>query len=222
MSPSTGAAARGERQAARPESAETQTRILDAAEALFIERGFAATSVRAVAGRAGVNLAAAHYHFGSKEGLLSAAIHRRVRPVNEARVAGLDALQARTPQPSAREILTVFLAPLAADGVPPALPRLFARLYGEPPSLSKPLIEREFTPTAGRFLAALAGALPRLDADELRWRFHFVIGAMIHLFAFERPPDFGREAAALPRGGALGALVEFAIAGLERAPEVER
>ena len=67
----------------RPESAETQTRILDAAEALFIENGYSATSLRAVASRAGANLAAAHYHFGSKEGLLRACVHRRLQPVQQ-------------------------------------------------------------------------------------------------------------------------------------------
>ena len=76
----------------RADSEETRTRILDAAEELFVEMGFAAASLRAIASRAGVNLAAAHYHFGSKEGLLGATVHRRVAPINEARARGLDAL----------------------------------------------------------------------------------------------------------------------------------
>ena len=62
---------------------ETSSRILDAAEALFIELGFAATSLRSIASRADVNLASAHYHFGSKEGLLGACLHRRIGPINE-------------------------------------------------------------------------------------------------------------------------------------------
>ncbi len=201
---------------ARPESADTQARILDAAEALFIEKGFSATSLRAVASRAGVNLAAAHYHFGSKEGLLQACVHRRLEPVHEARAKGLDALvEGPGPDPSVRDILRVVLAPLASAEAPSTLPRLMARLYGEPDSLSRPLIEREFTPTARRFLAALGDALPHVAADELRWRFHFVIGAMIHLFAFDRPPDFGGAPAARPDRG-VGDLIEFAVAGLER------
>ena len=47
-------------------AADTRERILDAAESLFIEHGFAATSLRAIATLAQVNLAATNYHFGSK------------------------------------------------------------------------------------------------------------------------------------------------------------
>jgi AcrR family transcriptional regulator len=47
----------------------TRRRILAAAGRLFAERGFLATSMRAIAQRARVNLAAAHYHFGSKQAL---------------------------------------------------------------------------------------------------------------------------------------------------------
>ena len=66
-------------------SIATREKILDAAEILFIERGFAATSLRAIASKAGVNLAATNYHFDSKNGLLAAVFHRRVAPINEQR-----------------------------------------------------------------------------------------------------------------------------------------
>ena len=52
----------------------TRDRILDAAEELFVEMGYAATSLRAIAQLADVNLAATNYHFGSKEGLLAAIV----------------------------------------------------------------------------------------------------------------------------------------------------
>ncbi|MFN8644640.1 MAG: CerR family C-terminal domain-containing protein [Candidatus Binatia bacterium] len=55
--------------AARSPVQETRQRVLDAAGALFAERGFHGTTARDIAERAGVNLAAAHYHFGSKEQL---------------------------------------------------------------------------------------------------------------------------------------------------------
>ena len=46
--------------------AETKDRLLGAAEALFMEHGFEATSLRAITAAAGANLAAVNYHFGSK------------------------------------------------------------------------------------------------------------------------------------------------------------
>lgn len=51
--------------------------ILDAAEELFADRGFEGTSVRDIAGLAGVNLAMISYYFGSKEKLLIALVEYR-------------------------------------------------------------------------------------------------------------------------------------------------
>ena len=48
------------------------------------------TSLRQVITEAGVNLAAVHYHFGSKEDLLDEVVERRAGPVNKARLALLD------------------------------------------------------------------------------------------------------------------------------------
>jgi AcrR family transcriptional regulator len=47
---------------------DAKTRILDAAERLFMENGYAATSVRMITGAAGVPVALVNYHFGSKQG----------------------------------------------------------------------------------------------------------------------------------------------------------
>jgi AcrR family transcriptional regulator len=47
----------------------TPARLLDAAVELFARHGFHGTSIRDVAERAGANVAAGHYHYGSKEGL---------------------------------------------------------------------------------------------------------------------------------------------------------
>ncbi len=60
----------------RADSLQTRERILDTCERLFGEHGYSGTSVRAIADAAGVNLAAAHYHFGSKTQLLEAVFQR--------------------------------------------------------------------------------------------------------------------------------------------------
>ena len=67
----------------------TRERILDAAGRLFAERGFDGTSLRAITTAAGVNLAAVHYHLGSKEALLAAIVARHAEPVNRERLARL-------------------------------------------------------------------------------------------------------------------------------------
>ena len=55
---------------------DTVKRILDAAEQLFAEKGFAETSLRLITSKAGVNLAAVNYHFGSKKSLIQAVFVR--------------------------------------------------------------------------------------------------------------------------------------------------
>ncbi|MEW2355074.1 TetR family transcriptional regulator [Spirillospora sp. NPDC029432] len=49
---------------------DTPQRILDAASALFAQRGYRATSMQAIADEVGITKAALYYHFGSKDELL--------------------------------------------------------------------------------------------------------------------------------------------------------
>ena len=56
---------------------EKQIQIMEAAEKLFAEQGFAGTSVRDIAEAAQVNLAMISYYFGSKEKLMEAMFHHR-------------------------------------------------------------------------------------------------------------------------------------------------
>src|SRR5689334_17992498 len=69
----------------------TRQKILDHAERLFAQKGYTATSMRQIISKAGVNLAAIHYHFGSKEELLDELVERKAGPVNTERMALLEA-----------------------------------------------------------------------------------------------------------------------------------
>ena len=71
----------------------TKERILDSAERLFAEQGFAGASMRAITTAAGANLAAVNYHFGSKESLIDAVFARRLQPINRERLEWLDRLE---------------------------------------------------------------------------------------------------------------------------------
>src|SRR4029453_3762817 len=72
---------------------ETRTRILDAAEELFMQHGFEGTSMRQLTAKAGANLAAVNYHFGSKDALMGAVFRRRLDPMNAGRIAELERLE---------------------------------------------------------------------------------------------------------------------------------
>ena len=60
---------------ARSDGEDTRVRLLHAALQLFSERGFAQTSVRAIAEAAGTNVAAIAYHFGDKARLYTATFY---------------------------------------------------------------------------------------------------------------------------------------------------
>src|ERR687896_2628027 len=94
--------------AVKPEH-ETRTRILDAAEELFMQHGFEGTSMRQLTTKAGVNLAAVNYHFGSKEALVEAVFRRRLDPMNGARIAALEALEATGRALSPEAIIRAFV-----------------------------------------------------------------------------------------------------------------
>lgn len=100
---------------ARDKSALTRTRLLDAAEALLADEGYASPSHRAIARRAGVHVALVNYHFGSKEMLFEAVVARRAdRLVAEWRHALATALASRPL--TAEGILRAYWAPFGTPG----------------------------------------------------------------------------------------------------------
>ena len=74
----------------RPGETPTQERILEAGERLFAERGYHGTSLASIADAVGIRVPSLLYHFGSKEGLLSALVRRFYDELGEAVDATLD------------------------------------------------------------------------------------------------------------------------------------
>ncbi len=168
----------------------TKDRILAAAEHLFAEKGLSGASLREITAAAEVNLASVHYHFGSKDGLVRELVMRRFAPINQARLEGLDRLEARHgPEPvPLEELLRVFLEPaLRIFGGPGAdFPRLIGRLHLEPHPDLPIWMQEIFQPVLVRFGAAMTRTLPHLDRGELLLRISFLVGSMIHVLTCAR------------------------------------
>jgi AcrR family transcriptional regulator len=210
-----------------PKSSVTKEKILDAAEELFMEHGFEATSLRQITAAAGVNLASAHYHFGSKEDLFEAVLTRRLDPMNQERVALLTRFEhAAAPHPlSCEKILAAMFIPalkLARDrerGGKNFL-RLLGRAYADPAPFIRHFLSDQYAVMIARFKAAFRRALPQLPKKELTWRLHFIMGALSYTLA---GTDTLKLIAELSPGEAdndellLRRLAPFLIAGL-RAP----
>ncbi len=209
---------------------DTKERILDAAEKLFSDNGFAATSLRMITSGAGVNLAAVHYHFGSKEALIQAVFERRLGPLNRERLRLLDEIEAAHDDTG-----LLPLEPIIESFVGPALRmsrdesqggetfmRLLGHTYGEPSEQISRMFQEQFREAAERFQRALHRAIPGLTRRDIFWRAMFMVGAMAHTmaggqricrqFLDEPAPDVEEL---------IERLVPFVVAGM-RAPAAER
>lgn len=172
-----------------PDLGDTKRRILDTAEELFMEHGFEATSLRLITTAAGVNLAAANYHFGSKEELFQAVFTRRLDPMNHDRMALLAAYEAAAGKAlTCEKIISAMFIPalkLARDheqGGKNFL-RLLGRAYADPAPFIREFLASQYAEMIGRFRAAFGNALPHLPREEVSWRLHFVMGALSYTLA---------------------------------------
>lgn len=169
---------------------DTKERILDAAVRLFAERGYAGTSLRSIINEAGVNLAAVHYHFGSKEALLGSLLEQYVAPISGKQLAMLqETVDTAGEQPPAVEaILRAAVAgPLrsALDLGEPGFVRaqFLGRIYTDPSERIEELVRAQFREGAEHFVGVLGRALPHLHPQEIRLRLTFVVSIVTTLMA---------------------------------------
>ena len=208
-----------------PRTAVTKDKILDAAEALFMEHGFEATSLRSITTAAAVNLAAVNYHFGSKEELFQAVLTRRLDPMNQERLDLLTRLEhdaGPAPLPCDRILSAMFVPALRLARDPERggknFLRLLGRAYADPAPFIRKFLAEQYATIIARFKAAFGRALPDLPAKELSWRLHFIMGALsytlagtdaLRLIAELTPAETGNDEVLLQR------LAPFLLAGLQ-------
>jgi AcrR family transcriptional regulator len=199
----------------------TRQSILDAAERSFAESGFDGVSLRTITERAGVDLALANYHFGTKENLLHEVIARRARIVHDERVRALELarLEAGTRSPSVEAIVTAFLGPLLrrlAEGE--AGWRHYGSLVSHLDVLPKftAMAGGVLDPTALHFINALRLALPKASERSIYWGYMFLLGGMVQVLSATGRIE--RLSRGLCRSddvdGALRELVPFVSGGL--------
>ncbi len=199
----------------------TKGRVLDAAERLFADHGFTATSLRDITNEAEVNLAAVNYHFGSKEALLIAVLKRTWSPINRARLNRLDALEQETagaPVPI-EPLVRAFLTPLFEEWCEwgksePKFLRLVGRMHGEvDPKLRAKFIQ-PFEQVLLRCSAAFQRSLPDLDATEVHWRVLFLVGSMAYTVTWGTTVNLTDSAAKTDPVDILEDLIQFAATGM--------
>lgn len=165
---------------------DTATALLDAAEVAFATRGVEGASLRQIMRAAEANPAAVHYHYGSREALARAVLDRVLRPLNERRLALLDAAEesAGESSPTIEALLDALVRPdfeamAAAGRRSPDAVGLAAEIYLRPTRFVTDLVEAHFRPVARRFAPAMVAALPGLAFPELSWRVRWCVFPMV-------------------------------------------
>jgi AcrR family transcriptional regulator len=201
----------------------TKTRLLDTAERLFAQHGIEATSLRIITSEAGVNLAAVNYHFQSKEALMHAVIARRLNPINEQRLAMLDAFEAEAgdgPVPL-EQVLDALLRPIfeMLSGPGKEFGPMMSRIFTESSDLAGKIFQKHLAHVLARFFPALERAVPHLPRTELLWRMQFMLGAVAHTIGGARVLQVlsGGKCYSSDVEGTLQRLESFLLAGF-RAP----
>ncbi len=200
---------------------DTKIRILDTAERLFAQKGFDAVSLRTIIASAKVNLAAVHYHFGSKQALIHAVISRRLRPINEERLTQLAEVRIKAGRRPVKleHVLECLFRPLfrvqANPKAGPTFARLVGRVIGERNEGLQKFMMSELAEVIIQFGAAFGTALPGLAKEEADWRSHFMAGAMAHtLCNADLLVRFtGTDADASDHESTVRRLIDFTAAG---------
>jgi len=204
-------------------SHDTRDQILDTAERLFAERGIDAVSLRTLTAEAGVNLASVHYHFGSKEALVTAVFDRRVDPLNQTRLEMLEAVEHEAGEGALplEDVLRAFFAPAIRTSQLAGSPfmQLCGRMHAEPAEYVQKHFDAKFGPMIERFTAAFVRATPRLSQKERGWRLHFAVGAMVFTMLESEKLKHYSKGLCDPANvdEAVEQMVHYAAAGL-RAP----
>jgi AcrR family transcriptional regulator len=166
---------------ARREAGErTRQRLLEAASGLLAEHGDDAVRLRDITDAAHANVAAVHYHFGSKDALCREAMEHAVRRLLEEQIEGLQALPEDAPL---AEIAAAWARPVIAAvcGSPceeRAFMRIMARVASDPPPELRDWMASELSRADPEFLAPLRRAVPGVPDDELRFRLECAAGIL--------------------------------------------
>jgi AcrR family transcriptional regulator len=170
------------------EAGPTRERLIEVAERLFSERGFAATSVRHITAAAGCNLAAVNYHFGGKDQLYEEIFRRRLEVTREQRLASIRQTVDGSPSLEAllRSFSTAFLEPFMTTSEGRQWHRLMRRELHEPHLPQGMFVGGIITPVYEELAAALVQVCRGLDLETARSCTYSVVGQLIQLLRVER------------------------------------
>ena len=167
---------------------DTKTRILDAAEKLFAERGFSETSLRLITSKAEVNLASVNYHFGSKKELIRAVLARYLDVFMPTAASEIKRLHLAPEHASLNEIFSALIKPLlelnkVRNGGTIIFLQLLGRGYIESQGHLRWFITTHYGQHLSTFVQAVSASAPHIPPAEMFWRLHFTLGTIVFTMA---------------------------------------
>lgn len=179
------------------ENIDTKRRILSAALIVFANKGITNSTLREITEAADANIAAVNYHFGSKEKLISDVITTYLHPINEARIAYLEAsLKKLNSGPAdVRVLVEAIVRPMVhlshdhKGGR--SIVRILMQVRAMPSVTTNNVVSGEFDPVHERFVEAFARSLPHLSRDQVILRYDFARGAVMQILS-DIDPSLGR------------------------------
>jgi AcrR family transcriptional regulator len=159
-------------------SDQTRTAILEAAERLYADRGFADVTLRDIVAAANVNLAAVNYHFGSKDELIAELFVTRSIATNRERLNELKRVEEEGGgRAEIDAILRALIGPSLRGCLGPdrsAAARFMIRALIESVPPIRRIKNREIDHLK-KFAAAMRRSLPDSDEVDLFWGLHFAL-----------------------------------------------
>jgi AcrR family transcriptional regulator len=201
---------------------------MDAAEALFIERGYEGTSIRDIARRASSHLGTLHYFWGSKQALFRAVCERRFDAIQAEQLRRLRACRARLRRGDDLELAEIVRAlvepPLHVAGASEAERHTVRLLYGrvltEPSVVVMRIVRDMFRQSTALFVELMRERSPDLSEDSFYWRLTCTLGAFIFTQSFGDRVAFaaGRRLGAVDWSRVADEVTGFIVRGFEAQP----
>ena len=203
-----------------------QDRLLNAAEELFCEHGFDATTIRDIAAAARCNIASVNYYFGGKDKLYAEVWRRHLQLMRDTRVASIDKVMSQSQSPPPLEDLlrsyaNAFIEPMVDESKGHLFIKLMSREMVDRHLPQNMFLEEMIIPVMTALQKALVRTCPGLEQQKAQLAILSIVGQLIHTVVaetmFEQTDNPNIPKSDLTK--VLDHIVKFSAAGIRASVE---
>lgn len=219
---------RGSRPWGRGQEDSPRGRLMETAARLMAEKGYAATSVREITRKAGCNLAAVNYYFGSKQGLYEKVFKEILRALREQRIQAVqqvveEAAARRDVEAVLRAFAGAFLAPFFDDDRGQRIVRLFIWEMVDPHLPPRMFLDEMVEPMEEMMVEAMRRTCPGLKPRAAVRCLMSLVAQLVHVVQMWRLFDRAGSGKFRPEELQqwIEHIVRFSAAGVRASQEQE-